>query len=105
MKLITIKEFTEVIGGELVFVDFFAPWCSPCKMIAPKLEELEKTYGDAVKFFKVDIDDENNYELVTNVLQIRSVPTFIIYKNGIVKELIKGAQPITAIKAKIDSYL
>ncbi|TMW48561.1 hypothetical protein DOY81_006350 [Sarcophaga bullata] len=68
----------ENAGDKLVVVDFFATWCGPCKMIAPKLEELSKDYADKVVIIKVDVDDCEDIAMEYN---ISSMPTFIFIKN------------------------
>merc|ERR1712168_1481289 len=64
-------------GGKLVVVDFHATWCGPCKMIAPHLEEMDKTMDDVV-FLKVDVDE---WEDIAMEYQINAMPTFIFIKN------------------------
>ena len=70
----------EVLKNEgLVVVDFFATWCAPCQMFAPVLVELEKKYGDEVKFYKVNIDESEDAAIRYGV---SSVPTLIFFKDG-----------------------
>lgn len=69
----------EGAGGKLVVVDFFATWCGPCKVIAPKLEELSVKYDDKVIVLKVDVDD---CEEIAMEYKIQSMPTFIFIKCG-----------------------
>lgn len=65
-------------GSKLVVVDFYATWCGPCKIIAPKLEEMAQTYTDVI-FLKVDVDD---CEEVATAYQISCMPTFMFFKKG-----------------------
>ncbi|CAL4092940.1 unnamed protein product, partial [Meganyctiphanes norvegica] len=65
-------------GGKLVVVDFFADWCEPCKMIAPKLEAMDSEMSDVV-FLKVDVDE---CEELAMEHQISCMPTFLFFKNG-----------------------
>merc|ERR1712055_85046 len=65
-------------GGKLVVVDFFAVWCGPCKMIAPKLEAMDAEMADVV-FLKVDVDE---CEELAMEYQISCMPTFLFFKNG-----------------------
>ena len=65
-------------GDKLVVVDFYATWCGPCKIIAPQLEEMDKTMDDVV-FLKVDVDEA---EEVAQEYNISAMPTFIFFKNG-----------------------
>merc|ERR1712047_194619 len=79
-KLANMEEFNaelENAGSKLVVVDFFAEWCGPCKMIAPKIEELSSQKSDVV-FVKVDVDDNEEAAAQYN---ISAMPTFIFIKN------------------------
>lgn len=75
-------------GDTLVIVDFFATWCGPCKMIAPKLEELANELGQAILVLKVDVDE---CEDIATEYKISSMPTFIFFKNGKVIQQFSGA--------------
>ncbi|KAK5638434.1 hypothetical protein RI129_012729 [Pyrocoelia pectoralis] len=75
-------------GDALVIVDFFATWCGPCKMIAPKLEELANEHGQSILVLKVDVDE---CEDIATEYNISSMPTFIFFKNGKVVEQFSGA--------------
>ena len=85
-----------------VLVDFWAPWCGPCKMIAPVLEELAQEYDGKAKIVKINIDDNQNTPAQFGV---RSIPTLILFKNGNEVEKIIGAQGKDKLKALIDSAL
>ncbi|XP_046737721.1 thioredoxin-2 [Diprion similis] len=74
-------------GGTLVVIDFFATWCGPCKMIAPKLEELSKELNDVI-ILKVDVDE---CEDIAFEYEISSMPTFVFIKNSTVLESFAGA--------------
>lgn len=81
-----------------VVVDFWAPWCGPCKAIAPILEELASELGDSVKICKVNVD--NNSE-IAGKFEIRAIPTILIFKNGSVADTIVGLTSKDDLKAKI----
>ena len=85
-----------------VLVDFWAPWCGPCKMIAPVLEEIAKAYDGKAKIVKINIDDNQNTPAQFGV---RSIPTLILFKNGNEVEKVIGAQSKDKLKAMIDSAL
>lgn len=81
-----------------VVVDFWAPWCGPCKAIAPILEELATELGDAVKICKVNVD--NNSE-IAGKFEIRAIPTILVFKNGAVADTIVGLTSKDDLKAKL----
>ncbi len=94
---------SEVIKSDTpVLVDFWAPWCGPCKMIAPIVEEISTEYSGRLKVGKVNTDD--NQKVATDY-GVMSIPTIMIFKNGEVVERIIGAQPKDALTSKIDSVL
>ncbi len=85
-------------GSAPVVVDFWAPWCGPCKAIAPILEELAEELGDAVKICKVNVD--NNSE-VASKYEIRAIPTILIFKGGQVADTVVGLTSKDDLKAKL----
>lgn len=101
---ITDAQFSEeVLKSEIpVLVDFWAPWCGPCRAIAPILEQLYEEYQGRFKIVKVNSDE--NEELV-NTYSIRSIPTLIVFKNGELKDNIQGALPKQKLKEMIEFYL
>ena len=70
-----------------VMVDFWAPWCGPCKAIAPTVESLEQTYGDQMAFFKVNVDEN---PITPSKFGVQAIPTLIFFKDGKVAEQITG---------------
>ncbi len=89
----------EVLGSDLpVLVDFWAPWCGPCRAIAPAVEELAKEYAGKVRVAKLDVDENQEVAAKFNVM---SIPMLILFKNGQVADQILGAVP----KVKIDALI
>ncbi|WP_288530999.1 thioredoxin [uncultured Secundilactobacillus sp.] len=82
----------------LVWVDFWAPWCGPCKMMDPVLAQLEETYGGQIKFAKLNVD--NNQELAMTY-KVMSIPSLVLFKDGKAIEKVTGLYP----KDKLATYL
>ncbi|HZG77909.1 MULTISPECIES: thioredoxin [Paenibacillus] len=92
---------TEVEGTGTVLVDFWAPWCGPCKMIAPVLEELDKELG-SLKIAKVNVDD--NPESAGR-FGVMSIPTLIVFKNGEPVDKVVGFQSKDALKNVVSRHM
>lgn len=89
----------EVLESELpVLVDFWAPWCGPCKMIGPFIEESAKEFDKKIKVCKINIDD--NPKIATHY-GVMSIPTLMFFKNGKVMDQIVGALSKQELKKKI----
>ena len=103
---VTIENFeTEVIAASMtqpVLVDFWAPWCGPCKVIGPLLEKLEAAYGGRFKLVKIDSDQEQQ---LAGAFQIRSIPTCILLKNGQPVDGFMGAMPEGKIREFLDKHV
>lgn len=89
-------------GGDAYLVDFWAPWCGPCRIVAPIVDELAKDYEGKLKVGKMNVDD--NQEVAAR-FGISSIPTLMIFKGGELKERITGAVPKATLKQAIDKSI
>lgn len=93
----------EVIESEVpVLVDFWAPWCGPCRMVAPVLEEIAGEKGAALKIVKLNVDDNQQTAMTYEVL---SIPTLILFKNGAIAKKVVGAFPKRKLEAELEPAL
>jgi thioredoxin 1 len=103
---VTDADFQSVVldSDVPVLVDFWAPWCGPCKMAAPVLDKLASEYGDQVKICKINIDEERQ---VAGQLGVMSIPTMFLFKDGQLADQVRGVTPSfeADLKAKIDAQL
>jgi len=104
IKEISDKSFqSEVDSSDMaVVVDFWAPWCGPCKMLAPVMEQLDKEYAGKIKFVKVDID--KNPE-ISSKYNISSIPTIMVFKNKVVEDKLVGFSPKKVLQDKLKKYV
>lgn len=99
----TEAEFNELMNESgVLFVDFYADWCGPCKMLAPLVEQLDKEYEGKIKIAKIDVDKETGLAMRFGV---NSIPTVIIFKDGLQSATEIGFKPIDAYKGIIDSLI
>ncbi len=103
---VTISDanFDEAVGKATtpVVVDFWAPWCRPCQMIAPILDELAKDYGDRIKVARLNVDENPK---TAGKYGVMSIPTLIVFKQAKPATQIVGFRPKAELKKSIDSVL
>lgn len=94
------SEFKDKVSaaGVPVVVDFWAPWCGPCKAIAPILEELAAEMGDAVSIYKVNVDDNQD---LARELGIRAIPTLMLYREGKLADQMVGVTSKEDLKRRL----
>lgn len=89
----------EVIKSDIpVLIDFWAPWCGPCRMMGPIIEELADEYDGKVKVGKVNVDEEPE---LSGAFKIMSIPTIVLIKNGKIVNQVVGARPKYVLKEMI----
>lgn len=103
-KYIELKEgnFDNEISSGVSLVDFWAPWCGPCKMLAPVIDKLAEEYDGKAKICKVNTDEEGN---LAAKFGVRSIPTIFFIKDGEVIDQIIGAVSESALKEKLNNVL
>jgi len=99
---LTGANFEATLAEGVSIVDFWAPWCGPCRMIAPVIEELAEDYEGKANVCKVNTDEEQD---IAVKFGIRSIPTIMFFKNGEMVDQIVGAQSKQALASKLDALL
>ena len=85
-----------------VLVDFWAEWCTPCRLIGPMVEKLSEEYGDKLKVGRLNVDEAPN---TSSIFRIEAIPTLLIFKDGKVIDKIIGLTPYEVLESKIKPYL
>jgi thioredoxin 1 len=105
MAIVNVTDMSfsqEVEKSGTVLVDFWAPWCGPCKMIAPVLEEIDSEIGDKLKVTKINVDENQE---TAGRFGVMSIPTLLVFKDGSVVDKIVGFQPKEALLGTLNKHL
>jgi thioredoxin 1 len=96
------SNFNDTVANGVTLVDFWAPWCGPCRMLGPVIDELANDYEGKANICKVNTDEEQDIAVKYG---IRSIPTILFFKDGELVDNMVGAQPKQALADKLDSLL
>lgn len=100
---VTDSNFDIIIkNSRIVVIDCWAPWCAPCRMMAPIIDELAKEYAGRILFGKLNVDKNSK---TPAKYQIMSIPTFLVFKEGVFVERIVGAIPKKALEQRLIKYV
>jgi thioredoxin 1 len=103
VKQLTDGDFESTVnGGKPVFIDFWAPWCGPCRIVGPIVEELAPTYEGKAVIAKMNVDDN---PMVAQRFGVTSIPTMIMFKDGKMVDRMVGAAPKNTLQSFIDRNL
>ena len=99
---LTAENFEATVNNGVSLVDFWAPWCGPCRMIAPVIDELASEFDEKANICKVNTDEQQDLAVKYGV---RSVPTILFMKDGEIVDQVIGAQSKQALADKVNAYL
>ncbi|GAB2690805.1 thioredoxin [Paenibacillus thermoaerophilus] len=98
----TDAEFQQTIKEGVVLVDFWAPWCGPCRMISPILDELSEKLGDAATIAKINVDENPE---TAGRFGVMSIPTLKLFKDGVEVNTLVGVRPLAELEAAVREHL
>ena len=102
VKHLTDADFKSQIAQGATLVDFWAPWCGPCRMVAPILDELSQDFAGRATVAKINVDEEPN---TASDFGIQSIPTLLLFKDGKLVNRLVGAQPKANLKSFLETAL
>ena len=101
-KILTDANFETETAGGIVLVDFWAPWCGPCRMQGPILERIAEQYAGKAAVAKMNVDENPQ---IPQQLDIVNIPTLIIFKDGQAEKRFVGVQPQEILAVELDAFL
>ncbi|MEM3364076.1 MAG: thioredoxin [Candidatus Micrarchaeia archaeon] len=93
---------TAIKDGKFVLVDFWAPWCGPCRAVAPIVEKIAEIYSGKLKVYKVNVDEAPE---LAQRFGVMGIPSLMLFKDGQLKDKIVGAMPLEGLRKFIDKNL